>query len=144
MQAVNYGTVLRASRQPYILYGLLALLFVVSATYHVLDISERVNELRLGRELVRDPFRIGLPHPDVVSVQAEADRAGLKPGDQLTRINGEPFRYRGNELWAPLRAARTGDRLTIEATRVPTGRSLPYEPQSSFSRFGPEHHRLSN
>jgi sigma-B regulation protein RsbU (phosphoserine phosphatase) len=116
-----------ASRKPYLLWGLLALIFLISATYRVLDISEWVYGLRLGRELVRDPFRIDLPHPGIDSLLPEADLAGLKPGDQLSRINGEPFRYRGNELWAALRAARPGDRLTVEATRVVNGQGSPMQ-----------------
>ena len=99
------------------LWGLLSLLFLISATYRVLDISERLGELRHGRELVREPFNVDLPGYDLVEVEEEAARAGLKADDRITRINGQPLHYSAADLWVPLRAARAGDRLTVEATR---------------------------
>ena len=73
-------------RRPYLLWSLLALLFLISATYRVLDIRERVGELRQGREFVREPFNVDLPLYDLVDVEEEAASAGLRSGDRLTRI----------------------------------------------------------
>ena len=112
---------MHASHRPYIHYGLLALLFLVSATYHVLDISEGVGQLRHGREYVRPPFDVDLPHYTILAVKEEAVEAGLKAGDTIVRIGGQPLRYIGTDLWVPLRAARAGDRLAVEAMRVANG-----------------------
>ena len=57
----------------------------------MLDISERVGELRHGREFVREPFDVDLPRYDLVGVEEEAASAGLKPGDRITRINDQPL-----------------------------------------------------
>jgi phosphoserine phosphatase RsbU/P len=107
--------------KPYLLWGLLAVLFLISATYRALDISERIGELRHGREFVREPFDIDLPRYDLTGVEEEAARAGLKPGDRVTRINDQRLHYSGTDLWVPLRAARAGGRLTVEATRFSGG-----------------------
>jgi membrane-associated protease RseP (regulator of RpoE activity) len=109
-------------RTHHLLYASLALLFLVSATYRVLDIAERVGELRHGREYVREPFDVDLPEYTLADVEDEAARAGLKRGDQIVSINGRPMHYSGTDLWVPLRAARAGDPLTVEATRVVDGR----------------------
>jgi sigma-B regulation protein RsbU (phosphoserine phosphatase) len=58
----------------------------------------------------------------LVAVEDEAARAGLAEGDRIVSINGRRIRYSGTDLWVPLRAARAGDRLTVEATRVVDGR----------------------
>jgi sigma-B regulation protein RsbU (phosphoserine phosphatase) len=110
-------------RTPYVLYAALALLFLISATYRVIQIAEGVGELRNGREYVRDPFDIDLPEYVLVAVEEEAARAGLARGDRIVGINGRPIHYSGTDLWVPLRAARAGDRLAVEATRVVDGRS---------------------
>lgn len=115
-----------SSRKSYLLWGFLGLLFTISATYRVMDISERVGELGHGREFVRDPFDVDLPRYDLVSVEQEAARAGLKSGDRLTRINNQRLHYSGTDLWVPLRAARAGDRLTVEASRLTGGQSSTF------------------
>jgi hypothetical protein len=74
------------SRKPHILYAGLALLFLASATYRVLDIAERVGDLRHGGEYVREPFDIDLPEYTLADVEEEAARAGLKRGDRISHI----------------------------------------------------------
>ena len=112
---------LHAPRRPYVLYGLLAFLFLISATYRVLEVGELIGELRYGDEFVRAPFTAQLPRYHLAAVEDEASRAGLRPGDQVTRIDGRRVHYTAPDLWVPLRAARAGDRLAVEATRVENG-----------------------
>jgi hypothetical protein len=85
-----------------VLYGVLALLFIISATYRAFDIAERVRELRNPSEYVRDPFDIDLPGWELQGVEAEADQAGLQRGDTIRAINGQPVRPTGVDLWRPL------------------------------------------
>src|SRR5687767_11012773 len=108
-----------------VLYGALALFFIISATYRVFDISERVSELRRGADYVRDPFDIDLPNWELQGVESEAAQAGLQRGDTIRAINGQPVRPTGIDLWRPLRTARAGDRLTVDAVRGPDATGPP-------------------
>src|SRR5688500_13508908 len=108
-----------------VLYGVLALLFIISATYRVFDITERVRELRSGADYVRDPFDIDLPDWELQGVEREAEEAGLRRGDTIRAINGRPVRPTGVDLWRPLRTARAGDRLTVDAVRGPNATGPP-------------------
>ena len=98
-------------------YGALLLLFAIVATYRVLDFTERVGDLMHGDVHAREPFDLDLPEFRLVSVEAEAAEAGLKPNDVVQRINGVPARHTGADLWVPLRAASAGDRMTVEVMR---------------------------
>ena len=98
-------------------YGALLLLFAIVATYRVLDFTERVGDLVHGDVHAREPFDLDLPEFRLVSVEAEAAEAGLKPNDVVQRINGVPVRHTGADLWLPLRAASAGDRMTVEVMR---------------------------
>src|SRR5687767_1755592 len=108
-----------------VLYGVLALLFIISATYRILDIAERVGEVRHGAEYAKEPFDIDLPGWQLQSVEPEAARAGLLAGDTIRAINGQPVRPTGVDLWRPLRNSRAGDRLTVEAIRGPAAPGTP-------------------
>src|SRR5687767_6111960 len=109
-----------------VLYGALALLFLISATYRAFDISERVADLRYGAEYVGDPFDIDLPGWELEGVEPEAAEAGLRRGDTIRAINGVPVRPTGVDLWRPLRNARVGDRLTVDAVRGPDASGEPF------------------
>jgi sigma-B regulation protein RsbU (phosphoserine phosphatase) len=108
-----------------VLYGVLALLFTISATYRVLDIAERVAAVRYGAEYAKEPFDIDLPGWELQSVEPEAARAGLLAGDTIRAINGQPVRPTGVDLWRPLRNSRAGDRLSVEAVRGPDASGSP-------------------
>jgi sigma-B regulation protein RsbU (phosphoserine phosphatase) len=108
-----------------VLYGVLALLFIISTTYRVFDITERVRELRRGADYVQDPFDIDLPDWELQGVEREAEEAGLSRGDTVRAINGRPVRPTGVDLWRPLRTARAGDRLTVDAVRGPNATGPP-------------------
>ena len=108
-----------------VLYGVLALLFIISTTYRALDITERVTELRNPNEYVRDPFDIDLPYWELQGVEPEAEQAGLQRGDTIRAINGQPVRPTGVDLWRPLRNSRAGDRLTVDAVRGPDASGPP-------------------
>ena len=71
---------------------------------------------------MRPPFDVDLPHYTILTVREEAVEAGLKAGDTIVRVGGQPLHYIGTDLWVPLRAARAGDRLAVEAMR---GNGLP-------------------
>jgi sigma-B regulation protein RsbU (phosphoserine phosphatase) len=109
-----------------VLYGALALLFLISAAYRAFDISERVGELVHGAEYARDPFDIDLPHWELQGVEREAEDAGLRRGDTITAIGGRPVRPTGVDLWRPLRASRAGDRMTVEGRRGPDAAGPPF------------------
>jgi sigma-B regulation protein RsbU (phosphoserine phosphatase) len=102
------------------LYAVLALLFVVVATYRALDFSERLGDLRYGRTHVREPFDADMPEFRLGQVEEEAAAAGLMAGDVVRRIDGRPVRYLMADLWVPLRRASAGDRLVVDFWRPGT------------------------
>src|SRR5688572_23929978 len=116
----------RERRSTYALYAALALLFLISATYRALDVTERVAELLHGTEYVRDPFDIDLPEWELEGVEQESAEAGLRRGDTIRAINGNPLRPTGVDLWRPLRKARAGDRLTVDVLRGPDASGEPF------------------
>src|SRR5687767_2095135 len=116
----------RERRSTYALYAALALLFLISATYRALDVTERVAELRHGTEYVRDPFDIDLPGWELEGVEQESAEAGLRRGDTIRAINGNAVRPTGVDLWRPLRKSRAGDRLTVDVVRGPDGSGEPF------------------
>src|SRR5688572_14965812 len=99
------------------LYALLALLFVVVATYRALDFIERLGDLQQGQIHVREPFDVYMPEFRLGSVEEEAAAAGLMAGDVVRRIGGRSVRYLVADLWVPLRRARAGDRLVVDVWR---------------------------
>ena len=116
----------RERRSTYALYAALALLFLISVTYRALDMTERVAELRHGTEYVRDPFDIDLPGWEVEGVEPESAEAGLRRGDTIRAINGNPVRPTGVDLWRPLSKSRAGDRLAVDVVRGPDGSGEPF------------------
>ena len=78
-----------------VLYGVLALLFIMSTTYRALDITERVAELRNPDEYVRDPFDIDLPYWELQGVEPEAEQAGLQVRDAGVGFDGAAALKRG-------------------------------------------------
>src|SRR5688572_21908146 len=116
----------RERRRTYALYATLALLFLISFTYRALDITERVGDLRHGAEYARDPFDIDLPGWELEGVEPEAAAAGLRRGDTIRAINGNPVRPTGVDLWRPLRNSRAGDRMTVDVVRGPDASGEPF------------------
>jgi phosphoserine phosphatase RsbU/P len=108
-------------RRDYLAYAALAVLFAISATYRALDVSERVGEVRHGAERVRDPFDLDLPQFEIVGLEPEAEQAGLRRGDTIRIINGNPVRGTAVDIARPLRDARVGDRLAVTAARGTNG-----------------------
>jgi sigma-B regulation protein RsbU (phosphoserine phosphatase) len=121
-----------------VLYGVLALLFIISATYRTFDIAERVAELRDITAYVRDPFDIDLPNWELQGVESEAERAGLQRGDTIRALDGQPVRPTGVDLWRPLRKARAGDRLTVDAVRGPNATGPPVRVSIVLERYWPQ------
>src|SRR5688572_13474291 len=116
----------RERRRTYALYATLALLFLISFTYRALDITERVGDLRHGAEYARDPFDIDLPGWELEGVEPEAAAAGLRRGDTIRAVNGNPVHPTGVDLWRPLRNSRAGDRLTVDVVRGPDASGEPF------------------
>ena len=116
----------RERRRTYALYAALALLFLISSTYRVFDTTERVGDLRHGAEYARDPFDIDLPGWELEGVEPEAAAAGLRRGDTIRAVNGNPVRPTGVDLWRPLRNSRAGDRMTVDVVRGPDASGEPF------------------
>ena len=110
----------RLASRPRLAYATLLVVFAFVATYRLLDFTERVSDLRDGQVHAREPFDIDLPAFRLASVSAEAAAAGLRPDDEVRRINGRAVRRIAADLWIPLRQARAGDRMIVEVWRPGT------------------------
>jgi sigma-B regulation protein RsbU (phosphoserine phosphatase) len=96
-------------------YCILAALFLITAAYqgrHIIFIAEYLG----GRaDAVRAPGTMQSARPLVAAVEKEAAQAGLRVGDTLLEVNGQPYRGQGDVVRA-IEYAHGGDglRLTVQ------------------------------
>src|SRR5215510_3277739 len=94
----------------------LALLFLLSVAYFGQNAFDRIEAIRHAGEYAREPFYLGDGNWGSVSLQPEAESAGLKFGDKLLEVNGRPvsgfIAYYGL-----LGRSRPGDRLQVRVQR---------------------------
>lgn len=105
------------------LYLLLALYIATSLTYYVMGMLCVNQQLFHTREHIRAPFTTEDDPLTLSSVTPEAVAAGLRKGDRLVEVNGEP--YRGHNqiveiVGAGSAPARPGDLLEV-VVRKPDG-----------------------
>jgi sigma-B regulation protein RsbU (phosphoserine phosphatase) len=75
-----------------ILYSILIVLVGIALSYQVRYSREVIGDLLDQDRASRPPMAIELPWPAVGSVRPEAAAAGLRAGDKVTAIDGEPNR----------------------------------------------------
>jgi phosphoserine phosphatase RsbU/P len=94
------------------LHLLLFLYILISATYQIVaSVSLIVGFFDL-RHQVQAPFDIGFEHPQITSVTEAAQKAGLRLGDAIESLNGEP--YWGRALFQKVRwYAKIGDTMRL-------------------------------
>jgi len=102
-------------------YAALAVLLAISLTYRVRDTVDRIDELQHGDTIARLPFDFDLPQLTIGSLEAEAEREGLREGDTLRTAGGRPVTG-VNQLLGPLRDARAGDRFDVEVDSTSSAR----------------------
>lgn len=94
-------------------YGFLVLLLVLAGANWFGGAAAALEELRHGAERVRSPFEFETRPPVISAVTAEAEQAGVRAGDALLEINGQPFT--GLEvLHRALRISRPGNSVTVK------------------------------
>ncbi len=96
------------------LYLILLLVALVAVGSQVTYTIDAVHALRGDYTAV--PFALGDPWPTIRSTGDNAARAGLKPGDLVTAIDGRPVRGM-KDLAAPLRDRHPGDTLEVAVER---------------------------
>jgi membrane-associated protease RseP (regulator of RpoE activity) len=72
------------------LYALLAVLFAIVLTYRVRDTIDRFDEVVRANEIARAPFDVDFPEFTIGSLEQEATAAGLRDGDRLVGMGGQP------------------------------------------------------
>src|SRR5262249_31234049 len=71
-------------------YSGLALLFFLWVASFGQTAFDRIDAIRHAGEYVREPFYLGDGNWGSVSLQPEAEAAGMKFGDKLLEVNGRP------------------------------------------------------
>jgi sigma-B regulation protein RsbU (phosphoserine phosphatase) len=94
----------------------LAALFVVSMTNSLRSASDRVDEMLHGDQYVSEPFHLNIQTLQVIEVRTAAERAGLRQGDIIVGVNGQPVQGL-SDIYGPIRRARIGDHLLLHVKR---------------------------
>jgi sigma-B regulation protein RsbU (phosphoserine phosphatase) len=97
----------------YLAYVVLAVLFAVSVTNEIRNLSDGLGVLLNPTEHVRDPFEINGPSLGLTSLEPEARAAGIKDGDLIESVRDRPLVGFTN-LYSIFRQARPGERLRIQ------------------------------
>jgi len=95
---------------------LLAALFVVSAAIALRSSWDRVDEMLHGDRYVLPGFDLNFQAFEVITLDSETEKAGLRKGDIVIGINGRPAQG-WSDLEVPARRARTGDHLLLRVKR---------------------------
>lgn len=98
------------------LYLAFGLFIIASMTYYVMQTTAIFQELTHRGEHARMPFQVDDDLLTISNLEQEAIAAGLKPGDRLLEIRGEP--YRGKRQLVTLTGGgkdfvRTGNALPV-------------------------------
>ena len=89
---------------------LLLLYILISGTYQIVAAVSLVVGVFDLRHQVQTPFEVGYELPTITSVEEAAQKAGLRAGDTIESLNGEP--YWGRALFQKQRwYARPGDTM---------------------------------
>jgi sigma-B regulation protein RsbU (phosphoserine phosphatase) len=94
------------------LYILLGALFVIALLYQARHTIVGVQQLFFPSEQVRMPFILKPVSQVIGEVRPEAQQAGIREGDMLLSINGQPFTGTASII-EPLMNAHPGDSLTV-------------------------------
>lgn len=98
------------------LYLPLLLLFVVAVLYQSKYTADALQLMLYPGELAQYPFRLKPFTQEVSVVRPEAQAAGLREGDLLLAVNGQP--YTGEASVArPVRQSRPGDPFSLRVQR---------------------------
>src|SRR4051812_42431989 len=112
-RSVARHTRMRLSRSP-ILYWLLAVYILVSLTYQVIASVSLITGYFDLRHQIQEPFKTDFNTLQITDLTPGASAAGLRIGDRLESLNGEP--YHGRAQWQSIRwYARPGDRISVGA-----------------------------
>lgn len=110
---------MRHSRYSTAIYLVLALVVLAGLTYWATDTH---NRFEMGLHLEqhsRDPFKIDANTRKIVSLEPEAERAGLVKGALIESLNGAP--YTGEAQWAAIANPGKPGELVFVGFRRPDG-----------------------
>jgi sigma-B regulation protein RsbU (phosphoserine phosphatase) len=95
----------------------LAVLFVVTATFSLRAAGDRLEEMLYGGQYVDADFGVDLNTLKVDGLEAVSQRSGLHVGDVIIAANGHPV-HGLTDIADPIRRARTGDHLLLQVRRT--------------------------
>ena len=95
---------------------LLLVLFIISVVYQAGFSVGALNLLRDSRQIAREPLTFGFRLETVSGVTPEATAAGIKPGDVLRRVDGQPFTA-DIQIDPRIEKLKPGNPLQLDLTR---------------------------
>ncbi len=110
---------------------LLLLYILISGTYQIVAAVSLVVGFFDLRHQVNQPFEVGYDPPAITSATAAVQKAGLKVGDTIESLNGEP--YWGRALLQKVRwYARPGDTMQLGLRHVDGTRGTVAVPLAGY------------
>jgi sigma-B regulation protein RsbU (phosphoserine phosphatase) len=101
----QYSTPARSS---ILQYGILGLVFLITVAYQVRHVNFVFEYIMERTGAVSNPGVVNLGSPIIQSLSKETEEAGVRPGDTILAVNGQPYRGLA-ELVRVVEHARPGD-----------------------------------
>jgi hypothetical protein len=133
----------RDPRRPYAAYFGLFLLFAIAVAYHARTATAVLGTLLDSNEHVREPFEVDGHKMALFRVQPEARIAGIKDGDLLTAIQGQPVPGLA-DFYSIVRQARPGQRSQIQVAPSTPGVAARKNVSIELERVFPNGPRASD
>lgn len=129
--------------RPYAAYFGLLLLFAIAVAYHARTATAVLGTLLDSNEHVHEPFELDGQKMGLFLVRPEARAAGIKDGDLLTTIQGQPVRG-VTDFYSIVRQARPGQRLQIQVASSTPGVAATKNVSIEFEQAFPNGPRASD
>ena len=119
-------------------YFILAVLFLCTVAYHVKHTHFIYSYIAGTVGAVRNPGELEDSKPVVSSVEAEAEKAGLRKGDTILEVNGSPLKSE-TQVALALEYAHPGDKLPLNVRHKDGAQQAVVVPLAARAHSGSDH-----